>query len=351
MKRVLDNATILYGEELEEVKGYLVLKDGVIEEVGEGSYTGPSEDVKGGIISPSFTNSHVHLGDSAGQDVGMYLPIGDRVGKRGIKYEIHKKPDAKAAIIRSLNLMKKSGTTAFCDFREGGVEGINLLKSVLNMSARILGRPNSEDNIFKYCDGFGISSIKDYSRDELRRILAYRGDKIVGIHAGECSDDIEPLLEIEPDFLVHLSNASEKSLKMVFKKKIPVVLCPRANAAFGVGIADLESIFASDYLVALGTDNVMANSINMLREMEFLWKLYRGLYSDYCFDARTVLRAATINGRKLLKLSDNSVKEGNPADFLITRGLKFARDPVLAMVHRIEINDIKEVVSQEMKAR
>jgi cytosine/adenosine deaminase-related metal-dependent hydrolase len=349
MKRVFDNATILYGEELEEIKGYLVLKDGVIQEVGEGSYPGPSEDVKGGIISPSFTNSHVHLGDSAGQDVGTYLPLVDKVGRRGIKYKIHKNPDAKEGIVNSLISMKESGTTAFCDFREGGVEGIKLLKSVLNMSARILGRPNSDENIFKYCDGFGISSIKDYSEGDLERILSHRGDKLVGIHSGECSDDIDAVLSIEPDFLVHLSNASEESLKKVFKKKIPVVLCPRANAAFGVGIADLESIFAGECLIALGTDNVMANSTNMLREMEFLWKLYRGLYTDYSFDARIVLRAATINGRKLLKLPDNSIKEGNQADFLITRRLKFTHDPVLAMIHRVEVNDIKEVVSPEMK--
>jgi cytosine/adenosine deaminase-related metal-dependent hydrolase len=89
----------------------------------------------------------------------------------------------------------------------------------------------------------------------------------------------------------------------------------------------------------------MANSTNMLREMEFLWKLYRGLYTDYSFDGRKVLRAATINGRKLLKLPDNSIKDGNQADFLITRRLKFTHDPVLAMIHRVELNDIKEVVS------
>jgi cytosine/adenosine deaminase-related metal-dependent hydrolase len=167
MKTVFDNATILYGDELEIVNGYIVVKDNLIQEVGEGSYVGPKKDVKRGIISPGFTNAHVHIGDSSGKDVGAYLPIGDRVGKRGVKYEIHKSSEAGAAIARELEAMKEAGTTSFCDFREGGLEGVSLLKSVLNMPARVLGRPLHGEDIMKYCDGLGISSIKDYAEEEL----------------------------------------------------------------------------------------------------------------------------------------------------------------------------------------
>jgi cytosine/adenosine deaminase-related metal-dependent hydrolase len=349
MKTVFDNATILYGNELEIVHGYLVVKDNVIQEVGEGSYIGPKKDVKRGIISPGFTNAHVHIGDSAGKDVGAYLPIGDRVGKRGVKYEIHKSSEAWAAIARELESMKETGTTSFCDFREGGIEGVRLLKPLLNMPARILGRPLHGEDIMKYCDGLGISSIKDYAEEELKMMLPHREGKLVGIHAGECSDDVEAALKVKPDFVVHLTNAGEKSLKSVFKKGVPIVLCPRANSSFGVGIADFKRIFESNCPVALGTDNVMANSTNMLREMEFLFKLYRGLYKDHGFDARVVLRAATINGRSLLNLPDNSIVEGNAPNFIVTRGLEPTSDPVLALVHRIEKEDIKEVYSSSFQ--
>jgi cytosine/adenosine deaminase-related metal-dependent hydrolase len=345
MKQVFDNAVILYGEELEEVHGYIVVKDGVIEDVGEGSYVGPKKDVKRGIVSPSFTNAHVHIGDSSGMDMGAYLPISDRVGKQGMKYDIHKRPDARSAIAKSLSSMWKSGTTAFCDFREGGVEGIRLLKSLLNMPARILGRPMGDENIMEYCDGLGISSIRDYDGEKLKGMLADRGGKLVGIHAGESSDDVLEALKIQPDFLIHLTNASEKSLKIVFRQKKPIVLCPRANAAFGVGIPDLKSILNSGCLIALGTDNVMANSTNILRETEFLWKLYRGLYRDHRFDSRTVLKVATINGRRLLNLPDNAIKEGNRADFIITKRPGYAHDPVLALIHRAETHDIKDIIA------
>src|SRR3990170_2611360 len=108
MKHVFDNAIILYGEELEAVHGHLIVKDGVIERIGEGSYIGFKKDVKRGIISPGFTNAHIHLGDSAGLDLGSLLPVGERVGKKGVKYEIHKSPHARAAMAKTLAVMKKS---------------------------------------------------------------------------------------------------------------------------------------------------------------------------------------------------------------------------------------------------
>ncbi len=345
MKRVFDNARILYGDDLEEVKGYIIVKDRIIEEVGEGSYIGGKEDVKGGVVSPCFTNTHMHIGDSAGMDLGATLKLGERVGKCGLKYEIHRRADASSAIAWTLDTMLKGGTTAFCDFREGGVEGIDLLKKHLNMQARILGRPAEGEGFMERCDGFGISKLKDYPPHVIEDVLKRRKGKLIAAHAGEASDDVPHVLDIDPDFLVHLTNASKKSLGTVFKKRVPIVLCPRANASFGVGIPDLKSILEGPCLVGLGTDNVMANSTNMFREMEFLYKLYRGLYRDHSFNARVVLRAATTAGRKILKMPDNTIKEGNVADFMVTRSLKFENDPAMALVHRLDASDIREVIS------
>jgi cytosine/adenosine deaminase-related metal-dependent hydrolase len=59
---------------------------------------------------------------------------------------------------------------------------------------------------------------------------------------------------------------------------------------------------------------------------------------------------ATIQGRKLLNLPDNTIKEGNKADFIITRKIEYSNDPVLSLVHRSEACDVKEVVSPASKA-
>jgi cytosine/adenosine deaminase-related metal-dependent hydrolase len=349
MKTVFTNALILVGEELEVTRGYLVVENGIITEIGEGK--APSKDyidVKGGIVVPSFTNTHVHLGDSIAQDLGAYEPIKKRVGKDGIKFKVLKE-DIIPGIKSSIKEMLSSGTTCFCDFREGGIEGIRKLKQCLrgDMEAVILGRPDGEDvtEVLKNCDGIGISSIKDYHEEDLRNIskAVRRAEKILAIHAGEVEDDIEGALSLKPSFLVHLTNASEESLELVFDSKVPVVLCPRANAMLGVGIPKLEEIF-ENALVSLGTDNVMVNSLNMLREMEFVFKAIRGLSRNHCFDGKTILKAATINGRKILGLKSNAVQEGNEADFLILRNRKYLYDPILAIIHRLEVGDIRALV-------
>ncbi|MGB3945111.1 MAG: amidohydrolase, partial [Methanothrix sp.] len=54
------SGTILLGEDFEPFEGYLVLRRGVVEEVGSGKI----ESDLVGIIAPALVNGHVHLGDS-----------------------------------------------------------------------------------------------------------------------------------------------------------------------------------------------------------------------------------------------------------------------------------------------
>jgi cytosine/adenosine deaminase-related metal-dependent hydrolase len=349
MEMIFSNASILAYEEFEITRGYLVVEDGVITEIGEGK--APSKDatdLKRGYVIPSFTNAHVHLGDSIAQDIGAYEPIKKRVGKGGIKFEALE-GNVVPGIKASVREMISSGTTAFCDFREGGIEGIREMKQCLreDQEAVVLGRPDGDDiaKVLKNCDGIGISSVRDYSEEELRRIskAVKNTGKILAVHAGEVEDDVEAALKLKPDFLVHLTNAGKNSLSLVFSSKVPVVLCPRANAMLGIGLPKLKEIFENT-MIALGTDNVMVNSLNMFREMEFTFKVVRGISRDYKFDGKKILEGATINGRKILGLESNAIQEGNKADFLILRRRKYLYDPILAVLHRLEIQDIRGVV-------
>src|SRR3990172_1941143 len=83
MRLVLGNATILRGGELEPTEGFLVIREGLVEEVGEGKGPRGWIDLKRGIVSPTFTNAHVHLGDSIAQDYGAYRRIEERGGAGG----------------------------------------------------------------------------------------------------------------------------------------------------------------------------------------------------------------------------------------------------------------------------
>ncbi len=350
MKQVFANATILYGANFDVVKGYVVVRDSIIEEVGEGNYAGKNKDVTGGIILPSFTNSHTHIGDSVAKDLGTYNDIDARVGKGGIKHQAldEKSSEVTNAIKLTLKDMMAGGTTAFCDFREGGLKGVEKLKTALEppMDCIILGRPDSDDLglLLENCDGIGLSSAKDYSEEELNKILktVKKQSKLLGVHVGEVEDDFEKAFEINPDYMVHLTNIGSEGLKRVKDAKVPVILCPRANAMLGVGIPRLKELFDST-TVALGTDNVMINSPDMFREMEFTFKLIRGMYKDYLFNAKDILKAATINGRRILGLPENTIAEGKTADFIIVKREEYASDPILSVVHRTDRSDVKAV--------
>lgn len=343
----IKNATILAGDELEPVEGYLTVKDGKIKEIGSGGCPYKNAvDVKRGIIFPSFTNSHVHLMDSVAKDVSAYEPIGKRVGKGGVKFQIleEKREGIPAGMRASLREMVASGTTAFCDFREGGLSGVKIKPRIKNgPTGIILGRPDGSDisSVLNECDGIGISSVGDYADKELKDMCTVikKKKRRLAVHAGEVKDDVKEALKLRPDFLVHLTNAGKDSLDEAFKRKVPVVICPRANAMFGVGLPKIKELFENT-TVALGTDNVMVNSPDMFKEAEFTFKLARGLSKDYEFGAKAVLKAATVNGREILGLEKNAIKEGNVADLVIIKRKKYLYDPILAIIHRLVAGDI-----------
>ncbi len=348
---IIKNATIIAGNELEPVEGYIVVKEGRIREVGSGGCPHKNAiDVKRGIVFPSFTNAHVHLMDSIAKDVSAYEPIGRRVGKGGIKFQVieENKKNLAAGIRASIREMASCGTGAFCDFREGGLFGVKIKPRVENgPTSVILGRPNGGDisSVLKECDGIGISSVGDYTSEELKEMAsaAKKGGGLLAVHAAEVKDDVKEALKLKPDFLVHMTNAENDSLGMVSRKNVPVVICPRANAAFGIGLPNIKELLENT-TVALGTDNVMANSLDMFREMEFTFKAARAMGRDYRFNATHVLRAATLNGRKILELESNAIKAGNVADFIVVRRKKYLYDPVLAIVHRLVGKDIRGTV-------
>jgi cytosine/adenosine deaminase-related metal-dependent hydrolase len=348
---ILKNATILCGEDFEVVRGYLVIEEDRIKEIGEGRCPHRSGvDLKHGLVFPAFTNAHIHLGDAVAQDYGIYESLIKRVGPEGLKFQVHKrkKEELVRGIRQTLREMLAGGTTAFCDFREGGKEGVELLRSALteDQDAVILGRPHGGglEELLELCDGIGISAVADHSWKDLQ-ILAKavkRKKKLLSIHVAEVEDDLEKALKLDPSFVVHLTNPSEETMEILLDSGVPVVMCPRANATLGAGIPRLRLI--KELLVALGTDNVMVNSPCMFREMEFSFKVARGLEKDPSFDAAEVLKAATLNGRKILGRETNAVEEGRIADFIILRKRKYIYDPVVAIIHRYEAGDIRGVV-------
>ncbi len=339
--------TIIYGDEFEAIDGYVIIEDGIIKGVEESKI---SSDV---IIAPCFVNAHTHIGDSVLKDP-PYLPLAELVQPpHGLKHRVLNETPY-SELVASMNAcikdMIKTGTCAFADFREGGVEGVKALNDALiggDVEAKVFGRPsNGEMSYLNLCDGTGLSSTNDMDIDLIKDIVMRTKEKKkkFAIHAGERdSSDIAPALELEPDFLVHLTHAGERDLKAISNAGIPAVVCLRSNFITRAGIPPVKKMLDGGILVAAGTDNVMLNSANMFSEMEFLSK-------TNLFDDRQVFKLCTLNGAKVLGISRDtgSIEKGKKARLMIltknSNNMQGIKNPLSSLVRRARPDDIIGII-------
>ncbi len=330
--------TVLVGPDFEPVEGRVVVENGEIQAIEE------TETGSDSIVLPAFVNAHTHIGDSIAKEAGGGLSLDELVAPPdGLKHRLLRSTDRTTkvdAMSRTLQLMEQTGTAAFLEFREGGVDGVEMLHDALarrEIDPVIFGRET--EAAMEAGDGFGASGARDGDFDQLRNATR-RAGKLFGIHAGERDDaDIHPALDLDPDFLVHLVHATEIHLDRIEDTGVPAIVCPRSNLVTNVGVPPIRQLTART-TVALGTDNVMTNSPSMFREMEFAAKL-----TD--LPAATILRMATLNGAEIAGLNCGVIEEGRDAKLLVLDGdsdnLSYAKDIVRAVVRRAGHADIKRV--------
>ena len=227
--------------------------------------------------------------------------------------------------------MMKKGIVAFADFREGGPEGVKLLKDAISdlpIKCIILGRIEqyfeptitttvkkkgtsngkgsdkqlssrmlrTASHVLEIADGLGISGANENTDESLQQyrelIQNNKGKKklLIAIHAGESKEAVEfskskmSKTEIEriihylgPNIIVHMTNVTEDDISLVSKKGTGIIVCPRANGILGVGIPKVARMLRLGFKIGIGTDNVMINSPDIFRELDYLWKVSRAM--------------------------------------------------------------------------
>ncbi|MEM3383327.1 MAG: amidohydrolase family protein [Nitrososphaerales archaeon] len=375
---------------------FIKIEDGYFKEIKE-DYSNSSGflryKAKGMLMIPGLINAHIHIGDSFFKDLGigkslkeLFKPV------NGLKHKLlsstHENLIIKSMRSSMLNMLR-CGITTFSDFREGGKRGIMMIKKAMNglkIRAIILGRPDyyfDEDNVLKnngmpedrirevneildVCDGIGLSGPNEYTDKAMRELskLAKIKNKICAIHA--CEDkysmdfslknfnqsEVERAIKnFEPDFIVHLTQARDDDIELVSKANIPIVCCPRANSILGLGFPPIIKMMRKGILIALGTDNVMLNSPDLFREMDYTSRILRALERDPSIvSSKDIFRMVTINSAKALKLDKEigTIEEGKKADAIFikinTKNLESIKDPINAIVHRVRPDDIQAVM-------
>ncbi len=307
--------------------GYLAFERGKIVETGKG-YP-PNKPICKGLIIPSLVNTHTHIGDSFIKEKGIDLPKNIEVlvaPPNGLKHRLLREVSDKDIIRgmeKSIDIMINNGTKYFCDFRENGILGISQLKTALHswkISSIILSRPdtrrydkNDLNLLLKNSDGIAVSSISDWEYSELQKVVkdTKSKKKIFALHGSErIRENIDDILDLKPNFLVHMIKASESDLTRVKENRVPIVICPRANSFYGIK-PNFKLLKKVKVNLLLGTDNAMLNSPDILKEINYL----RSISKD--FSTIELLYMTTFSARKVLNLDCDILGPNSKADFVV----------------------------------
>ncbi len=319
------------------------------------------------ILIPGLINSHIHICDSFAKEQGFNKDLLEVVAPpNGLKHKLlgsTSKEIKMQGIREAASEMLANGITSFVDFRENGLTGINLLKEALDYSPinyRILGRcSNSEDakSVLKNADGLGYASYDQLSPIQKEKLLLLKEKnlgKTIACHDAELSRDEKLFNEIIDDKLInviiHGTQYTIDDLKRIKENSISLVLCPRCNGYFGSGFPPINEINKLKIPISLGTDNVMANNIDLFEEMRYLYRISRTLAAGMDFShitSKELLKMVSVNAAKNMGLDKEfgSISEGKYADFSLLN----LSDPNY-YTYKIDKENIYNIIVQRTKS-
>lgn len=355
---IIRNISMLYGKDLLFIhNGFICINEnGIIIDAGrEDEYSEQYNfidtkiyDGTGFLVIPGFINSHTHIADSIGKDISISSTFDEMINPvYGIKKKIlnkSMKEHLKFFMRTSAISMMIKGTIHFVDFREGGPEGVELLKESIQdlpIKSVILGRveqyfdlkkileikkqQTKEENIdeklvdklqkpsleslsrvLELSDGLGLSGANENTDDALKQYIhkvkefnkknndLHHRKKIIAIHAAESKStikfsklltgktEVERIINfLKPDILIHMTHATLEDLTLALHNNIGIVLCPRSNGILGNGVPDIVTMVKLGFKISIGTDNIMINSPDLLQELDYVWKVIKSHSSKY----------------------------------------------------------------------
>ena len=376
--KTIANGLILKGIDLNPVKENIVIDDeNNIIEISKDVQEGEIIDASGKIVCPRFINAHTHIGDSIIKDEGDGLSL-DEVVKppNGIKHlalESASDDELIDAMRKSMWDMYHLRISHFIDYREGGLEGVKLLKEAskdIPITPIILGRDSSfygEDadyhqvkiairKLLKHADGIGLSGFGEIDTTVAEIICekCEKEGKISSIHVAENESNqfssIEKTNKTEPqrafdagfNQVVHMTNPKNDDIALLAESKSSLTVCPRSNGALSVGIIPLFDILKTGVRPLIGSDNIMINRPDLFREMEFTLKIMKGFSKNYVAPVEILKMATTnvcVSDSLCEKINKSYIGEGQRCELMMIN--QKSNNPYLSLINRTDITDIE----------
>ncbi len=151
--------------------------------------------------------------------------------------------------------------------------------------------------------------------------------------------------------IAHGVQLSAGQIRALARAQTRVVHCPSANLKLGSGIARVAAMREAGVIVGLGADGAPCNNnLDPWVEMRHAALVSAGRFGPGVLPARDVLRAATIDGARVLGLEAEigSVEVGKQADLVVVRQdavhVAPAWDPVSSLVYATQARDVEHVL-------
>lgn len=312
-------------------------------------------NASGKVVMPGLINTHSHISMSIFRETVDGLKTQDWLTQKIWPMEDQlTNEDIYYATMLSCIEMIETGCTCINDmyFMTEDIIKATLESGVRLQTTRTLMGHNKEDlsrldelnNLlenYKYetiTFNAGIHGLYTSNEEYVKKCVDFAEEKNLPIHMHFCEntqerEDIKrdynvekPSDVIKRDFkgihniLAHSVKISDKDIQNLKETNTYISHCPVSNLKLGCGIAPITKMVEEGLCVSLGTDGQGSGSnLDMFETMKFTALLQKGINENpEDLPAYEVLKMATINGAKALKLNETGeIEEGKLADLII----------------------------------
>lgn len=310
-------------------------------------------DCRGDLLMPGFKNAHTHSAMTFLRSYADDVPLQQWLEEKVFPMEARLSGEdiyhlTRLAVLEYLT----GGVTAIFDMYLDPAQaaracidmgmrcvltsGLNNFTSSVEQQEEEYLRWNEEDQLISYQLGFHAEYT--CSRELLQNMagLAHRYQAPVYTHLAETAKEVEGCRErygMTPAvFLDHLGlfdfgggayhcvHMSERDYEVFGRRGLCAVTNPASNLKLASGIAPVAELCRRGIPVAIGTDGPASNNcLDMFREMFLVSGLSKVREGDAAsLDAGDVLRMATVEGARAMRLDDADVlAQGKLADVIL----------------------------------
>lgn len=327
-------------------------------------------DCKGNLLMPGFKDAHTHSGMTFLRSYADDLPLQDWLNNKVFPMEARLTGEdifylTKLAVMEYLTSGITSVFDMYLDTRAVAeacldtgmrcvmVSGLNNFSSSIEQVEEDYLKYNKRGSLISYQLGFHAEYT--CSKELLNRMsaLVHKYRAPVYTHLAETVREVEecrqrygmtPAVFLDSLGLFefggggyHCVHMSEEDMDVFRKRRMHVITNPASNAKLASGIAPIAVYERKRIPVAIGTDGPASNNcLDMFREMFLVSALSKLREKDAAsLDAINVLRMATVNGAKAMRLGRADVlAKGKLADIIMID----LHQPNMQPIHNIPKN-------------